>query len=228
LKTWGSPEATKTLSRSAYPWKYKPKFGRKWESGENFLQQQLSIYRGKGGISRTRLDPTVARFPEDACPLWRFEGDVFLLNFKVFGRIGSSKSTRFPEGLVLGNSGKNLSPSERRVWRNSWNKFSGTLNLWRSGILNLRSPEVANLQKSGILNLRSPEVANLRRSGIFNLRSPKVAIPRRSESWTCEALKSRTCEDLEPESAKFENLLKIKFGGYGVWRFLWIKNSWTG
>jgi hypothetical protein len=122
---------------------------------------------------------------------------------------------------------KNLSPSKRRVWRNSWNKFSGTLNLWRSGILNLRSPEVANLWRSGILNLRSPEVANLRRSGILNLRSPEVANLRRSESWTCKALKSRTCEDPEPESVKFRNLLKIKFGGYDAWRFLWIKDSRT-
>jgi hypothetical protein len=35
-----------------------------------------------------------------------------------------------------------------------------------------------------------------------------------------EDLESRTCEDLEPESVKFGNLLKIKFGGYGAWRFL--------
>jgi hypothetical protein len=48
-------------------------------------------------------------------------------------------------------------------------------NLWRSGILNLRSPKVANLWRSGISNLRSPEVANLWRSGILNLRSPEVA-----------------------------------------------------
>jgi hypothetical protein len=36
-----------------------------------------SIYRGEGAVSRTHLDPTVAKFPEDACPLRRFEGDVF-------------------------------------------------------------------------------------------------------------------------------------------------------
>jgi hypothetical protein len=58
--------------------------------------------------------------------------------------------------------------------------FLGALNLRRSGIENLRSPEVANLWRSGILNLRSPEVANLRRSGIFNLRSSDVANLRRS------------------------------------------------
>jgi hypothetical protein len=49
LKARGSPEAAKTLPRSALLRKCKLKFGRKRESGENFLQQQLSIYRGEGG-----------------------------------------------------------------------------------------------------------------------------------------------------------------------------------
>jgi hypothetical protein len=77
--------------------------------------------------------------------------------------------------LDIGEFSKNLSLSKRRVWRNSWNKFSGRLNLWRFGILILRSPEVVNLWRFGILNLRSPEVENLWRSGILNLRSPEVA-----------------------------------------------------
>jgi hypothetical protein len=61
-------------------------------------------------VSRTRLNSTVARFPEDACPLRRSEGNVFLLKFKDFRGIRSSESTRFPEGLVLGNSGKTCHP----------------------------------------------------------------------------------------------------------------------
>jgi hypothetical protein len=77
--------------------------------------------------------------------------------------------------VVDGEFRKNPSPSKRRICRNSWNKFSVWLNLWRFGILNLRSPEVVNLWRSGILNLRSPEVANLWRSGIMNLRSFEVA-----------------------------------------------------
>jgi hypothetical protein len=59
-----------------------------------------------GVVSRTRLDSTVASFPQDACPLRRSEGDVFLPEFKSFRGNGSSESTHFPEGLVLGNSGK--------------------------------------------------------------------------------------------------------------------------
>jgi hypothetical protein len=111
LKTRRSPEATNTLSRSVFLRKCKLKFGRKRESSENFLQRELSIYRGGwGAVSRTRLDPTIARFPEDTCPRRRSEGDVFLLKFKDFRGIGSSESTRFPERLVLGNSGKTCPP----------------------------------------------------------------------------------------------------------------------
>jgi hypothetical protein len=62
----------------------------------------------------------------------------------------------------------------------------------------------------------------------WTCEAPKSRTCEDLESWTCEALKSRTCEDLEPESVKFGNLLKIKFGGYGAWRFLWIKDSRTG
>jgi hypothetical protein len=72
---------------------------------------------GGGAVSGTRLDPTVARFPEDACPLRRSEGDVFLLKFKDFRGIGSSESTRFPEGLVLGNSGKSVTLETSRFMK---------------------------------------------------------------------------------------------------------------
>jgi hypothetical protein len=37
-----------------------------------------SLFIGvRGVVSRTFLDPTVEKFPEDACPLQRSEGDVF-------------------------------------------------------------------------------------------------------------------------------------------------------
>jgi hypothetical protein len=77
-----------------------------------FLRSQLSIYRGEGGgvVQENCLDSTVARFPEDACPLRRSEGDVFLPKFKGFHGYGSSESTRFLEGLVLGNLVKPCHP----------------------------------------------------------------------------------------------------------------------
>jgi hypothetical protein len=78
---------------------------------KSFYNNSSLFIGAKGGaVTRTRVHPTVARFPEDACPLRRSEGDVFLLKFNDFRGIGSSESTRFPEGLVLGNSGKICDP----------------------------------------------------------------------------------------------------------------------
>jgi hypothetical protein len=79
-------------------------FRRKRGNSEKNLGCKLSIYRGEGGVvSRNCLNMTVASIPEDACPLRHSEGDIFLPEFKSFRGIGSSESTRFPEGLVLGN-----------------------------------------------------------------------------------------------------------------------------
>jgi hypothetical protein len=48
------------------------------EKAVKIFYSDNSIYRGEGGVlSRTRLDPTVARFPEDSSPLLRSKGDVF-------------------------------------------------------------------------------------------------------------------------------------------------------
>jgi hypothetical protein len=74
---------------------------------------------------------------------------------------------------------ENSSPSKRSVLRNSWNEFSGILNLRRPGVLNLRSSEVTNLRRPGVLNLWSSEVANLWRPGVLNLWSSEVANLRR-------------------------------------------------
>jgi hypothetical protein len=49
-----------------------------------FYNEELSIYRGRGVVSRTRLDLTIASFSEDACPLRCSEGDVFHQNSRVF------------------------------------------------------------------------------------------------------------------------------------------------
>jgi hypothetical protein len=62
--------------------------------GESYL-----FIGARGAVSRTRLDLTVARFPEDACPLRRSEGDVF------------TEIQKFSwNQLVLGNSGKTYHP----------------------------------------------------------------------------------------------------------------------
>jgi hypothetical protein len=45
------------------------KLRRKRGNSEKIYGAKLSIYRGEGVVSRNCLDMTVARNPEDACPL---------------------------------------------------------------------------------------------------------------------------------------------------------------
>jgi hypothetical protein len=84
--------------------------GKLRERWKKCLRLRHTIYRGEGVVPRIRLDSTVARFTEDACLLRRSEGDVFLPEFIGFRGNGSSESTCFPEGLVLGNSVKPSHP----------------------------------------------------------------------------------------------------------------------
>jgi hypothetical protein len=65
-------------------------------------------------------------FRGDACPLHHSKGDIFYQNSKFIRGNGSSESTRFPEGLVLGNWAKTLHP--RNVgYAKFVNKFVGHL-----------------------------------------------------------------------------------------------------
>jgi hypothetical protein len=46
---------------------------------------ESSLFIGERvAVSRTRLDSTVARFPEDACPLRHSKGDVFFTKIQRF------------------------------------------------------------------------------------------------------------------------------------------------
>jgi hypothetical protein len=60
------------------------------------------------GNSRNRLDPTVARFLEDVCPLRRSEGDVFYRSSKVFMEMDVGVNP-LPRGASVGELGKTLS-----------------------------------------------------------------------------------------------------------------------
>jgi hypothetical protein len=114
---------------------------RKW--WKNFYGQgTLFIGVGGGLVPRTCLDSTVVRFPEDACPLRRFEGDVFYQSSKVFMETDRRSQPSSPRGKCWG-LGKTLSPSKCRIteihetgtrnnyrkkglylWKNGWNKES--------------------------------------------------------------------------------------------------------
>jgi hypothetical protein len=90
--------------------KMQAKVRKKQGSGEKFLRWELSIYRGEGGSSRKPPRYDLCEFSGRRVSTPTFRGWPFLPKFKSFRGIGSSKSTRFPEGLVLGNSGKTLHP----------------------------------------------------------------------------------------------------------------------
>jgi hypothetical protein len=91
-----------------------------------FYSESSLFIGARGAVSRNRLDSTVARFPEDVCSLRPSKGDVFLLKFKDFRGIKSSESTRFPEGLVLGNSGKTCHPRNVEFLKIHEMSFQGT------------------------------------------------------------------------------------------------------
>jgi hypothetical protein len=71
---------------------------------------QTSLFIGaRGFVSRNYLDMTVARNPEDACPLQRFEGDVFTkIQEYSWNRI--VRVNPLPLGASVGESGKALHP----------------------------------------------------------------------------------------------------------------------
>jgi hypothetical protein len=77
LKVQGSLEVANTLSRSAFLRKYEQKFAENDKTVKIFYSGNSLFIRARGAVSRTRLDLNVARFPKDACPLQRSEGDVF-------------------------------------------------------------------------------------------------------------------------------------------------------
>jgi hypothetical protein len=73
------------------------------------LRWELSIYRGEGVVQETASIWLLRVLRKT-----RVHSDVlrvtFLPEFKSFHGNRSSESTHFPEGLVLGNSGKTLHP----------------------------------------------------------------------------------------------------------------------
>jgi hypothetical protein len=79
------------------------------------FQSESSLFIGvRGEASRTRLDSTVARLPEDACPLRRSEGDVFT-EVQRFSWNRIVAVNLLPRGASVGEFEKNLSPSKHRV-----------------------------------------------------------------------------------------------------------------
>jgi hypothetical protein len=213
---------------------------RKW--WKFYSESSLFIEAGGSFRNSPRFDRCEVSGGRVSTPTFR--GYHFLLKFRDFRGIGLLESTHFPEGLVLGNSRKTCHPrnvefdkiremsfqddqpcEDLESWTceapkswacedlESWScEALEVANLWSSGILNLRSPKVANLWSSGILNSRSPWSREPLK--IWNLKSAKP--------WSRNLVKTRSHEPVKlwiRESTKFGNLLKLKFGGCGAWRF---------
>jgi hypothetical protein len=185
--------------------KVRKKVRKRW----NFFYSNSSLFIGVrgGAVSRTRLDPTVARYPEDACPLWRSEGDIFT-EFQKSSWNRIVEVNPLPRGASVGEFRKKLSPSKRWVWRDSWNEFSGWLNITK----------VWNLEPARLWSRESAKIWNLEPAKLWSRESAKIWNPEPAKPWS---------RNLESGSVKIGNLLKIKFRGYSAWRFLWIKDSWT-
>jgi hypothetical protein len=76
---------------------------------------ESSLFIGsRGVVSRNCVDETVAKNLEDACPLRRFEGDVFT-RIQGCSRNQIVRVNPLPRGASVGEFGKNLTPSKRRV-----------------------------------------------------------------------------------------------------------------
>jgi hypothetical protein len=83
------------------------------QNGEINLPRPTFIYRVReGGGGRFKKQPREDRCATSGgvCPLRRSEGDVFTYILRIVRGNGSSESTHFLEGLVLGNWAKNFHP----------------------------------------------------------------------------------------------------------------------
>jgi hypothetical protein len=174
--------------------KCKLEFGEKRGSGENFLQRELSIYRDEGGSFKNlpRFDRCEVSGGRMSTPTFR--GWHFLLKFKGFRGIGSSESARFPEGLVLGNSGKTCHPRNVGFDENHEISFQGgwfyeDLESWTCEALKSRTCEDL---ESWICEALKSRTCEDRES--WTCEALKSRIREDTESWTCKALKSWTCE----------------------------------
>jgi hypothetical protein len=129
---------------------------------------------------------------------------TFLLNFRNVRGIGSSESTRFPEGLVLGNSGKSVT-----LETSSLTKFLRYVFRDKAlAIFRNLGPTKPRSRKHAIFRNLGPAKPRSREHAIFgNLESAKPRSHEHTKVWNLEPVKSRTSED-----GKFGNLSEVWFG----------------
>jgi hypothetical protein len=215
LKTWGSPNATNTLPRSAYLRKYKLKFGRKWESDEKFLQRQLASIRPLRDIRRTRVHSDVPRV-------------TFVTEFQKSSWNRIVGVNPLPWGASVGEFRKNLSPSKCRIWRDSWNEFSGWLNItkvWNLEPAKLWSRESAkiwNLEPAKLWSRDLVKIWNLEPAKLWSHEPVKIWNLEPAKLWSHESAKIWNLEHAKPWSRESE-----KIWNWNLWKseIYWRSNS---
>jgi hypothetical protein len=137
-----------------------------------------------GAFSRTRLNLTVARFLEDACPLWRSKGDVF------------TKILRFSWNRIVG-----VNPLPRGASVGEFWKICHPRNIEFYKICEMSFQESSTCEAPQSRTCKDPES--------WTCEALKSRTCEYLKPWTCEARESRTCEDLKPwtcEAPKVANL----------------------
>jgi hypothetical protein len=132
-----------------------------------------------------------------------FRGWRFFTEFQSFSWNRIVGVNPLPRGASVGEFGKTLSPSKRRVWKISWNELSGWLNIVKIWNLELAKP-------------RSRECAK-----IWNLEPAKPRSCESAKIWNLEPAKPRN-----RESAKIWNLEPLKHWSHELEK-IWNRNLWN-
>jgi hypothetical protein len=150
------------------------------------LRWELSIYRGEGVVQETASIWLLRVLRKT-----RVHSDVLRVTF--FTRIQKFSWKQIvgvnplPRGASVGEFGKNVTPSKRRVCRDSRNKFLSNVQKWQ--------PNMASSRESAV-HFRM----------IVNLQSFESWVREDLESWTCEAPESGICEIREFNEAQIRRL----------------------
>jgi hypothetical protein len=184
-----------------------------------FYSENSLFIGARGAVSRTRLDSTVARYLEDACPLRRSEGDVFFTEIQ-----------RFSWNRIVG---VNPLPRWARVGERRKTCHLETLSSTKFMKWVFREVEymkIWNLAPAKPWSREHVKICNLKSAKLWSREPVKIWNHELAKPWSRESMKIRSHEPAklwshEPaklwnrESVKFGNLLKSKFWSYGAWRF---------
>jgi hypothetical protein len=141
---------------------------------------------------------------------------TFLLNFRNIHGIGSSESTRFPEGLVLGNSGKpvtletlSLTKFSRHVFQEQEThdfRKSGTCEASNSRMREVRESEFGEEMGSQTCGSPEPQAGDGANFGGRPIRESVGDSVRES--------RARTCTNRRRSEGRFGNLSRTQFGSH--------------